>query len=72
MTDAPKLKIPFEAAQIMGRLVRLPPKPHGEMKIGRSKEMVSPPSAGPKKRGLPLVEREPSKPGSRRGSNEKA
>ena len=37
MKKAPKPEIPPEAAQIMSRLVRMPPKPHDEMKVGKGK-----------------------------------
>ena len=35
MTVPPDPKIPREAAAIMARMVRMPPKPHDEMKLGR-------------------------------------
>ena len=39
MTNAPgdKPKPPPEAAAIMAAMVRMPPKPHEEMKLGKSK-----------------------------------
>jgi hypothetical protein len=35
-------RIPPEAAKIMARMVRMPPKPHEEMKVGRqSKKKIT-------------------------------
>jgi hypothetical protein len=37
MAKAPDEKTPDVATQIMARMVRMPPKPHSEMKIGKRK-----------------------------------
>jgi hypothetical protein len=41
MSD-PKREIPPEAAAIMAAMVRLPPKPHEEMKLGKFKAKADP------------------------------
>lgn len=35
MAKTQKTKIPAEAAAIMARMVKMPPKPHEDMKVGR-------------------------------------
>ncbi|MGP0058863.1 MAG: hypothetical protein ACLPID_06225 [Beijerinckiaceae bacterium] len=48
MTKATDKNIPPEAAQIMKRMVSMPPKPHDDMKLGKSK-----PKAGSDSKGVP-------------------
>ena len=43
---------PDIATQIMAAMVRMPPKPHDEMKLGKRKAKAKP-SASPKKRRRP-------------------
>jgi hypothetical protein len=49
MTKAPDLRIPPEAAAIMARMVRMPPKLHKEMKVGKRKPKASQKTRAPKK-----------------------
>jgi hypothetical protein len=42
MAKAPDQDIPDVATRIMERMVRMPPKPHSEMKIGKRKAKASP------------------------------
>jgi hypothetical protein len=44
-------KIPDVATQIMERMVRMPPKQHKDMKLGKRK--ASPKASGPEKGGRP-------------------
>jgi hypothetical protein len=52
MANDPDQKVPDIATKIMAAMVRMPPKPHEEMKMGKSKAK-SGPGASPQKRRRP-------------------
>lgn len=51
MTGSPKRppEVPSEAAAIMAAMVRMPPKPHEEMKLGKSKGQIGPKNKPPRR-----------------------
>jgi hypothetical protein len=48
VAKAPNQNIPSEAAQIMKRMVSMPPKPHEDMKIGKAERKADKRSRSPK------------------------
>ena len=49
MSDKPSFKTPTEAAAIMAAMLRVQPKPHEEMKRGKSKGQIGPKNKPPRR-----------------------